>query len=251
MTDPGSLGRPSGTVTFTKSAGDNGAFSPAATCTLPPTGTNQCSVTYTPSAKGDGSHGITATYNGDATFLTSTATTSITVGLRATITQVSCSPSVVVQTGTTMTCTATVIDNDPAGTKLPPTGMVTFTRDGGLPLACSPRRPAPTDRVQRLMDLGHAAGLGGRRHIQRQRRSRHKLQYRSADRGLLRPVGGFVTGGGYIKHEQGPTNPYYPDIVGKDNFGFNAKYQKSDSIPTGETEFQCKVCGHQLPQHLV
>ena len=56
------------------------------------------------------------------------------------------------------------------------------------------------------------------------------------------PSGGFVTGGGYIDHEQGTTNPAATGQVGKDNFGFNAKYLKDASHPTGETEFQCKVC---------
>jgi hypothetical protein len=56
------------------------------------------------------------------------------------------------------------------------------------------------------------------------------------------PNGGFVTGGGYINHEQGVTNPAAPTVVGKDNFGFNAKYLKNATVPTGETEFQCKVC---------
>ncbi|MEO5939611.1 MAG: hypothetical protein ABIZ72_01810, partial [Candidatus Limnocylindrales bacterium] len=56
------------------------------------------------------------------------------------------------------------------------------------------------------------------------------------------PSGGFVTGGGYIKHEDGTTNPNTTGVVGKDNFGFNAKYLKNAALPTGETEFQCKVC---------
>ena len=56
------------------------------------------------------------------------------------------------------------------------------------------------------------------------------------------PSGGFVTGGGYINHQDGTTNPALPGVVGKDNFGFNAKYLKNATTPTGETEFQCKVC---------
>jgi hypothetical protein len=38
------------------------------------------------------------------------------------------------------------------------------------------------------------------------------------------------------------TNPSAPGLVGKDNFGFNAKYLKGATVPTGETQFQCKVC---------
>jgi hypothetical protein len=53
------------------------------------------------------------------------------------------------------------------------------------------------------------------------------------------PNGGFVTGGGYV---QSPVNaaPAYPTMVGKANYGFVAKYQKNQTLPQGETEFQFK-----------
>src|SRR4029079_10370093 len=53
--------RPGGTITFSKGSGDAGSFS-ATTCNLPATGTNSCSVTYTPSAAGGSP--LTGTYGG-------------------------------------------------------------------------------------------------------------------------------------------------------------------------------------------
>jgi LPXTG-site transpeptidase (sortase) family protein len=79
-----------------------------------------------------GSHSITAIYNGDANFLTSTsAALTQTIGQDATTTALSSSanPSVV---GQVVTFTATVTANPPgAGT---PTGTVTF-QDGGVNIA--------------------------------------------------------------------------------------------------------------------
>jgi len=51
------------------------------------------------------------------------------------------------------------------------------------------------------------------------------------------PSAGFVTGGGWINS---PVGAYVadPSLTGKANFGFVSKYQKGQSIPTGETEFQ-------------
>jgi hypothetical protein len=54
------------------------------------------------------------------------------------------------------------------------------------------------------------------------------------------PNSGFVTGGGYINHSLTMTPA--GTGIGKDNFGFVAKYKKGASAPDGETEFQCKVC---------
>src|SRR5262249_28338019 len=47
------------------------------------------------------------------------------------------------------------------------------------------------------------------------------------------PSAGFVTGGGWINS---PANAYSPDptLTGKANFGFVSKYQKGQSVPTGE-----------------
>lgn len=54
------------------------------------------------------------------------------------------------------------------------------------------------------------------------------------------PIGGFVTGGGWINS---PVGAYLPDpaLTGKATFGFVSKYQKGAKIPTGETEFQFKT----------
>jgi hypothetical protein len=55
------------------------------------------------------------------------------------------------------------------------------------------------------------------------------------------PSAGFVTGGGYIM--QAPTMSPADLPIGKNNFGFIAKYNKKSGVPEGELEFQCKVCG--------
>src|SRR5437870_13179156 len=66
-----------------------GTFS-AASCTLDATG--KCSVSYTPTAVGTGTHKITGSYGGDAKHATSTGSFDEAVGRRATATSVSCAP---------------------------------------------------------------------------------------------------------------------------------------------------------------
>ena len=54
------------------------------------------------------------------------------------------------------------------------------------------------------------------------------------------PDGGFVTGGGWILS---PAGAYAsdPSLTGKANFGFNSKYKKGATTPTGQTQFSFKV----------
>ncbi len=54
------------------------------------------------------------------------------------------------------------------------------------------------------------------------------------------PNGGFVTGGGFITS---PAGAYVKDpaATGRANFGFNSKYQKGATTPSGQTEFQFKA----------
>jgi len=54
------------------------------------------------------------------------------------------------------------------------------------------------------------------------------------------PSGGFVTGGGWINS---PKGAYFadPDLNGKANFGFVAKYKKGSTVPIGNTEFQFQL----------
>ena len=56
------------------------------------------------------------------------------------------------------------------------------------------------------------------------------------------PNGGFVTGGGWVQVPTGAlaTNP---SATGRANFGFNSKYKKGDTAPTGNTEFQFQAGG--------
>src|SRR5436190_22732372 len=67
-----------------------GSFS-AASCTLDATG--KCTVNYTPTAVGTGTHKLTGSYGGDAKHATSTGSFDEAVGRRATATSVSCARS--------------------------------------------------------------------------------------------------------------------------------------------------------------
>jgi hypothetical protein len=53
---------------------------------------------------------------------------------------------------------------------------------------------------------------------------------------------GFVTGGGWINS---PPGAYVANaaLIGKANFGFVSKYQRGQTIPTGETQFQFSAAG--------
>src|SRR5438034_9351197 len=99
---------PTGTVSWTSDG--TGSFS-AASCTLDATG--KCTVNYTPTAVGTGTHKITGSYGGDAKHATSTGSFDEAVGRRATATNVSCTPpSVAVDSATA--CTATVTNRSEA-----------------------------------------------------------------------------------------------------------------------------------------
>ncbi len=68
---------PTGNVSWTTNSGGNFVTSP---CALSGSdGTTTCSVTYTPSSVGSGSHLITATYAGDPNFFTSNGSQTVTV----------------------------------------------------------------------------------------------------------------------------------------------------------------------------
>src|SRR2546427_443971 len=112
---------PTGTVSWTSDG--TGSFS-AASCTLDATG--KCTVNYTPTAVGTGTHKITGSYGGDAKHATSTGSFDEAVGRRATATSVSCAPpSVAVDSSTA--CTATVANTTGAHI---PTSTVSWTSDG-------------------------------------------------------------------------------------------------------------------------
>ncbi|WP_246531409.1 Ig-like domain-containing protein [Streptomyces bathyalis] len=116
---PGS-GTPTGTVTFTVDGAGGGAF----TAPLNASGVASVSV----GTLGSGNHGITATYNGDAAFASSTGTDTHTVNRADTATAVDSSPDPSVP-GQEVTFTATVTAVPPgAGV---PTGDVVFTVDSG------------------------------------------------------------------------------------------------------------------------
>jgi hypothetical protein len=124
-TSGGTATTPTGSVSW--SSDGPGGFA-SSSCTLDASGS--CSVTYTPSAVGDGSHAITGSYGGDATHLTSSGSDTVTVqeAMRSTGTTVSCTPATVA-VGDSTTCTATVTDTA-GGTGSTPTGSVTWSSDG-------------------------------------------------------------------------------------------------------------------------
>src|SRR5206468_264860 len=114
---------PTGTVSWTSDGA--GTFS-AASCTLDATG--KCSVSYTPTALGTGTHKITGSYGGDPKHATSSGSFNEAVATRTSGTSVDCVPPSVPVDGST-TCTATVSDTAGTGASTP-TGTVSWTSDG-------------------------------------------------------------------------------------------------------------------------
>ena len=126
---PEAPGNPTGKITF--SSNGSGTFTPAVTCTLAATatpGVSECSVTYTPSAVGTGTHTISASYPGDGNYVKGSGSSPLTVTTRTTTTTVECNPASVA-TGVASSCTATVTDTN-AGTVSTPTGTVSFSSNG-------------------------------------------------------------------------------------------------------------------------
>ncbi|REK90530.1 Ig-like domain repeat protein, partial [Streptomyces inhibens] len=112
-------GTPTGTVTFVIGGSGGGTL----------TGTlSGGTASVSTSSLGAGTHSVTATYNGDASFNTSTGTDTQTVGPALTTTTVTSSPDPSV-VGQPVTFTATVAPVPPAGGT--PTGTVTFVITGG------------------------------------------------------------------------------------------------------------------------
>ena len=79
MTDSAAASAPTGSVTLGSSGA--GAFGPGASCTLAPSGAAKatCQLTFTPSLAGPQT--ITASYGGDATHASSSATTTLKAGV--------------------------------------------------------------------------------------------------------------------------------------------------------------------------
>ena len=135
---------PTGDVDFTSNG--SGAFSASGTCTLAPVNstTASCNLTYTPSAIGTGSHTITGSYEGDNGHTADDGAFLLTVDGRDTQSTLSCSPSSVFVSEQT-TCTATVDDVDPDGTKSAPGGAVGVSAEGPGAVASSPCTLAAID----------------------------------------------------------------------------------------------------------
>jgi hypothetical protein len=55
-------------------------------------------------------------------------------------------------------------------------------------------------------------------------------------------IGGFVTGGGSFTSPAGAYRPN-PKLTGQASFGFDSKYQKGATVPTGNTEFDFQAAG--------
>ncbi|MGW7690109.1 Ig-like domain repeat protein [Streptomyces asiaticus] len=120
-------GTPTGTVTFTYGDG-------TPTATVPVAG-GVATVTHVYAGTSGSPYAVTATYNGDTGFTTSTGTDTQTVNRAATSTTVASSPDPSV-TGQTVTLTATVASLLPgAGI---PTGTVTFSFGDGAPTVTAP-----------------------------------------------------------------------------------------------------------------
>ena len=81
VTVAGGATTPTGNVSFSSDSDGTNAFSNGASCHLEPTGAKgaACQLTYTPTQVGSGTHRITASYEGDATNLSSQTTTQVRV----------------------------------------------------------------------------------------------------------------------------------------------------------------------------
>ncbi len=133
-TDLGTAETPGGRVLFTSNK--SGTFKPY-TCV--PTGAGAsagCEVEYTPLAAANGEHTVTATYQPDATHVSSSDQTLVAVSARATTTSVTCLQSTL-SVGETTTCAATVTDTS-GGPAITPTGSVSFSGHGGDSFTGSP-----------------------------------------------------------------------------------------------------------------
>jgi hypothetical protein len=126
---------PTGTVSFASDG--SGAFS-ASSCTLVPSGASNagCSVTYTPSAVGSGTHTITGMYNGDPTHAPSSGNGPVLVSAAATTTTT---------TTTSVASTSTATSTTAVVTSKTTTTSTTQTASSGVlgshtVVACSSRR---------------------------------------------------------------------------------------------------------------
>src|SRR5438093_7743657 len=113
---------PTGTVTFTT----NSSF-PQLSCALAAGAgaTPNCSVQFTPSAKGIVT--VSGNYGGDMIHTGSSGSGNFASTVRVTTTEITCSSPVIV--GQTNSCTITVSDKSPSAATVP-TGNVTFTGSG-------------------------------------------------------------------------------------------------------------------------
>ena len=129
VTDTSSTGATSPTGSVTVTSNGTGTFS-GGSCTLASTGASSatCSLTYTPSAVGSGTHTISAAYAGDPGHTASTGSTGVAVTTRPSTTAISCAPASLA-VGAATTCTATVTDGG-TGAAPAPTGTVAFTTSG-------------------------------------------------------------------------------------------------------------------------
>ena len=244
-TDAGTKSDPSGNVNFTRLGAGTGTFS-SSFCTLVSDGnaatfTSSCQVTYTPTS-GAGIHTINGAYQGSPTHAVSNDDFDIAVNLRSTSTSLSCVPPVQ-QVGQNITCTATVTDTDPSGSKSDPSGTVNFARNGSAAGSCtlvSDGNPATftsscsvtySSSVATVDDI--VATYGGSTVHAGSTSDTVFIVFYDAN-------AGFVTGGGWIMSPPGACQRTIACVgaVGRANFGFVSKYQKGATVPTGNTEFQ-------------
>ncbi len=140
----GAASTPTGHVTLLTTGG--GSFT-GLPCQLAGTGAKaSCDVDYTPAARRDGLHVITAKYGGDGHHSGGAGSTGLKVDFRATNTSVSCDAATV-SVGDQTTCTAVVADGSP-GDATRPRGKVTFSGNKndqfrGSPCALAPSTTGP------------------------------------------------------------------------------------------------------------
>jgi hypothetical protein len=223
-TDVGTKSSPSGTVTLSSSVGTDII---SGTCSLTPNGADNanCSVTIQP--QDDSVHTITATYQASNTHSTSTNNTGLQVNnLPPVITSVTgpVNPLPLSAAAATITVNFT----DPG---ILDTHNCTFSWDdnNSNTTSASGIGNGSCSATHNYLNAGvYTVGVNVTDDDYGYNTS--KFEYVV----VYDPNGGWInsTAGAYTAN---------PLLTGKANFGFVSKYQKSATVPTGETEFQFQV----------
>jgi hypothetical protein len=241
----GNKSNPTGSVSASNTVGSGSVA--ASPCTLGAVSgsgdSSKCAVTYTPGSAAVTTHTIKGAYGGTSPHTGGYGSANVAVNKRATQTAVVCGNPVAMNNA--VTCTVTVTDVESNGTKSGPQGTVTFSKNAGADgtfsnggtctlgtpssdkASCNITYTSPDVGVDAISGTYNGSDV-------------HATSLSGTSSGLAvtyDPSAGFVTGGGTITSPAGAYTAD-PSLTGQASFGFVSKYQKGQSTPTGQTEFQ-------------